>query len=237
MITIRSSKSGSQVALICLEVTVTTPRNVYTISSDGPMIDSGSSFGDGLFGAISWPRSCFRVPEGLLIEQQMFLPHDGSAVALSWALRGDTAIAAQLVVRPFFSGCGPRSYRDVGFHFESEANGGRLTFLPNVRGPKVVADTNGRYRDEPVRSLDCFCEQAAAASASEEDLSTPGSFEFELRACPSVLIFSFESTANTQRNRDLGTFLAGLMQDNSSAKADSRAAESAATRTHHVAVA
>jgi hypothetical protein len=236
MITIRSSKVGSEVALSCLEVTLTTPRSVYTISSNSPMIDSGSSFGDGLFGAISWPRSCFRLPEGLLIDQQMFLPHDGSAVALSWALRGDAHIAAQLVVRPFFSGCGPRSYRDVGFHFESEANGGRLTWLPNVRGPKVVADTNGRYRDEPVRSLDCFCEQAAA-SASEEDLSTPGSFEFELGTRPSVLIFSLEGPANTQRNRDLGAFLAGLMQDNSPARAGSRGAESAVTRTPHVAVA
>jgi hypothetical protein len=237
MITIRSSKVGSEVALSCLEVTLTTPRSVYTISSNSPMIDSGSSFGDGLFGAISWPRSRFRLPEGLLIDQQMFLPHDGSAVASSWALRGDTHIAAQLVVRPFFSGCGPRSYRDVGFHFESDAKGGRLIWLPNVRGPKVVADTNGRYRDEPVRPLDCFCEQAAAASASEEDLSTPGSFEFELSSRPSVLIFSLEGPANTQRNRDLGTFLAGLMQDNSPAKAGARAAKSAATRTPHVAVA
>jgi hypothetical protein len=207
MITIRASKVGSEVALSCLEVTLTTPRSVYTISSNSPMIDSGSSFGDGLFGAISWPRSYFRLPEGLLIDQQMFLPHDGSAVALSWALRGDTHIAAQLVVRPFFSGCGPRSYRDVGFHFESEANSGRLTWLPNVRGPKIVA----------------------AASASEEDLSTPGSFEFELSSRPSVLIFSLEGPANTQRNRDLGTFLAGLMQDNSPAKAGARAAKSAAT--------
>ncbi len=237
MITICSSKGGSQVSLICLEVTVTTPRNVYTISSDGLLTNSGSSFGDGLFGAISWPRSCFRLPEGPLIDQQMFLPHDGSAVALSWALRGYTNIAAQLVERPFFSCCGPRSYRDVGFRFESEASGGRLIWLPNVRGPKVVADTNGRYRDEPVRTLDCFCEQAAAASASQEDLSTPGSFEFELSTRPSVLIFSLEGPANTQRNRDLGTFLAGLMQDNSPAKAGSAAAESAATRAPHVAVA
>jgi len=68
MITIRSSKIGSEVALSCLEVTLTTPRSVYTISSNSPMIDSGSSFGDGLFGAISWPRSCFRLPEGLLID-------------------------------------------------------------------------------------------------------------------------------------------------------------------------
>ena len=102
MITIRSSKNSSQVALISLEVTVTTPRNVYTISSDGSMTDSGSSFGEGLFGGISWPRSRFRIPEGVLLDQQMFLPDDRSAVALSWALIGDEGCAAQLVARPFF---------------------------------------------------------------------------------------------------------------------------------------
>jgi len=102
MITLRSSKARSEVALICLEVTLTTPRSVYTIFSEGPMTDLGSSFDGALFGAISWPISCFRLAEGVLIEQQMFLPHDGSAVALSWTLQGNTGIAVQLVVRPFF---------------------------------------------------------------------------------------------------------------------------------------
>ena len=87
MITIRSSKARSKATLICMEVTLKTPRNVYTISSDGALTDSGASFGDGLFGGISWPVSRFRIAEGLLLEQQMFLPHDESTVAMSWALR------------------------------------------------------------------------------------------------------------------------------------------------------
>src|SRR5262249_56322837 len=132
MITIRSSKNRSEWTLICLEATLTTWRGVYAISSNEPMIDSRSSLSGALFGPISWPVSRFRLADGLLFEQQMFLPHDGSAVALSWVLRGDTATAAQLVARPFFSGCGPRSYRDIGFHFDPEDNGGRLTWLPNV---------------------------------------------------------------------------------------------------------
>jgi hypothetical protein len=236
MITIRPSKAGSKAALVCFEATLKTPRTAYTISSEGPMIDSKSSFGGALFGSISWPVSRFRLAEGLLLEQQMFLPHNGSAVALSWALRGNTAITAQLVVRPFFSGCGPRSYRDVGFHFDSDDDGGRLTWLPDVRGPKVVADTNGRYHDEPVRSLDCLCEQAAA-SASQEDLITPGRFEFELSRRPSVVIFSIEDPASTQCGPHVGAFLAGLMQENSPAEAGSLTAESAELRTQQLVVA
>jgi hypothetical protein len=169
MITIREYPVGLKVALVSLDATLKTSHGVYTISSEDPMTDSRSSFGDALFGPISWPVSRFRLAEGILLEQRMFLPQDGSAVALSWSLLGNIAIAAQLVVRPFFSGCGPRSYRDFGFNVDFEKEGGRLSWLPNVRGPKVFADTNGRYHDEPVRQFDCLFEQAVA-SGSEEDL-------------------------------------------------------------------
>ncbi|PYI63161.1 MAG: hypothetical protein DMF07_11260 [Verrucomicrobia bacterium] len=202
-----------------------TPRSLYTISSEDPMTDSRSSFADALFGAISWPVSRFRLAEGLLLEQQMFLPHDESAVAISWSLRGDVAIAAQLVVRPFFSGCGPRAYRDVGFQFDPKDNGGRLTWLPNVRGPRVFADTNGRYYDEPVRLFDCLSEQAAA-SAPAADVITPGRFEFELSRRPAVLILSMEDPATIQHHQHIGIFLAGLMQEKASARAGSTIAES-----------
>ena len=218
-----------------MEVTLKTPRNVYTISSDDPLTDSGSSFGDGLFGAISWPVSRFRIAEGFLLEQQMFLPHDESTIAMSWALRGDTAAAAQLMVRPLFSGCGPRSYRDLGFHFDSENNGGRLAWLPDVRGPKVLADTNGRYQDEPTRFSDCFCEQAAA-SALEEDLIAPGRFEFELGRRPSVLIFSMEDPAVSRRDQHIGLFLARLMEG-SAVRSGSSHARSASVLTQQLAAA
>jgi len=59
MITIRSSKAGSKATLMCVEVTLNTPRNVYTISSDRALADSGSFLGDELFGG------GFRIAEGL----------------------------------------------------------------------------------------------------------------------------------------------------------------------------
>ena len=201
-----------------MEVTLNTPHNVYTISSDRALADSGS-FGHGLFGGISWPVSRFRIGERLLLEQQMFLPHDESTVAISWALLGEIATATQLIVRPFFSGCGARFYRDLGFHVDSKDNAGRLTWLPNVRGPKLFADPNGQYRDEPVRLLDCFCKQAAT-SASAEDLITPGRFEFELSSRPAVLILS-EDQATAGHHQHVGVFLTGLMQENTAAPRNS----------------
>jgi hypothetical protein len=83
----------------------------------------------------------------------------------------------------------------------------------------VIADTNGRHHDEPVRLFDCLCEQAAA-SASEEDPIIPGRFEFELSRRPSVLIFSMEGHAITQRNQQVGQFLAGLIQNDSISGSD-----------------
>lgn len=220
MITIRQSKPGPKLTPVSLDVTLKTPSGVYTISSEDPMTDSRSSFAGGLFGAMSWPVWRFRLEQGLLLEQQMFLPHDESAVAVSWVLRGNTAVAAQLVVRPFFSGCGPRSYRDIGFYFESEDNDGHLTWLPNVRGPRVFADTNGLYHDEPVRLLDCLCEEAAT-SASAGDPITPGRFEFELSRRPAILILSSEDAAKSRHNQHIGVFLAGLMQDSIPGRANS----------------
>lgn len=225
MITIRSSKADSKVTLICVEVVLKTARNIYTISSDRALADSRSSFGHGLFGGTSWPVSRFRIAEGFLLEQQMFLPHDESTIAMSWALRGDTAAAAQLMVRPFFSGCGPRSYRNVGFHLDFEENGERFTWLPNVRGPRLFADTNGRYHDEAGRSLDCFCEEGAG-SASAEDLITPGCFQFELSRRPAVLILSAEDRATTRHHQQVGVFLAGLMQEPTPAAENSTARQS-----------
>src|SRR6266581_6843407 len=136
MITIRSSAASSEPTLIGLEVILTTARGTYTISSNGA--DFSSPFGGGLFGAISWPQSQFRLAPGVVLEQQMFFPNDGSASAFSWQLQVQLPLQARLTVKPLFSGCGPPSYRDVGFCLDSEENGGRLTWLPNVTNQRLL---------------------------------------------------------------------------------------------------
>ena len=124
----------------------------------------------------------------------------------------------------------------VGFHLDSEDNGERLTWLPNVCGPRLFADANGQYHDEAVRSLDCFCDKAAS-SGSEEDLITPGRFEFELSRRPAVLILSAEDHATTRHHEHVGVFLAGLMQKKTSAAANSAARESTEVKIQQPAIA
>jgi len=205
MITIRSFKDVSEPTLVGFEATLTTASGIYEFSSNGPMIDPESPFGGGLFGRISWPHSRFKISDDRIIEQQMFVADDSSDIAISWELKGSSA-PIQLVVRPYFAACAPRGYRDVGFHFESEHEGGRLVWLPNVRGPKMIADTNGHYIDEPSRLA------KETAGRIDEGLTTPGCFEFELNHHPSVLIFSSEGDAKTQSQQFVGEFLASLMR-------------------------
>lgn len=205
MITIRSSKSASEPLLIGFEATLTTPTGVHEFSSDGPIVDRASVLGGGLFGRIAWPRSRFKISPNLTIDQQMFVSDDVSDIAISWELKG-ASTRAHLVVRPYFASCAPRGYRDVGFYFESEQEGGRLAWLPDVRGPKMIADTNGRYIDEPLRLAE------EGVHVDREGLVAPGRFEFELNRHPSVLIFSSEKPMKTQNQRFVGEFLASLMR-------------------------
>lgn len=207
MITIRSSEGLSEPSLIGIEATITTPTSVFTMSSNGAIVDHTSPAGGGLFGAMSWPRSRFQVAPGIMLEQQMFLPHDGSGAALSWKLRGGF-LPARLTVRAFFSGCGPRSYRDNGFHNEADQDGGRLIWLPRVRGPKIIGDTNGVYYDESPRTLESTDKEDAPVIS--ETLIAPGRFEFELTERPSILVFSSQGRAQTERDRCIGSFLASL---------------------------
>ena len=206
MITIRSATNISKPTLICLEATLNTLKGVYSLSSDRAVAASNPADDNGLFGGVSWPQSRFELADDMILQQKIFLPHDGSAAAFYWQLRGKTAMHAHLTLQPFFAGCGPRSYRDLGFRFEPESAGGRLTWLPSVLGPTIIADTNGQYRDLP----------PWPKAAGDANLVSPGLFEFELNNRPAVLILINERVNGTQVGNQMGAFLAGLSPRNRS---------------------
>src|SRR6516162_4560107 len=115
-----------------------------------------------------WPRWTFRLEDGTLVEQELFVPHGHPAVALRWRLPG-AAGRATLVVRPFLSG---RDYHSLhhespAFRFDAAAAGERVTWRPYAGVPGTVALSNGAYdhgpawyrnflyEDERARGLDC----------------------------------------------------------------------------------
>jgi len=66
---------------------------------------------------------------------------------------------------------------------------------------------------------------------------TPRRFQFELSRRPAVLILSMEEPATIQHNQHIGIFLAGLMQENSPARAGSTIAENVGLETQHLGIA
>jgi hypothetical protein len=203
MITIRTPKEISQPTLIGFEATLKTPHSVFEISSTGLGGEDNASVA-GLYGRIAWPRALLRLGSDLVLEQQMFVPFDCSDVAISWQLHGNLT-PAELSIKPHFAGCEPVGYRSRGFRVESQENGGRLCWLPHVLGPKIVADTNGEYREEPFQF----------ALNRPQTIVSPGTFEFQLARRPSILMFSSDTCAQRQCRHHFGMFLAGLLNQNS----------------------
>lgn len=142
-----------------------------------------------------WPTWRWRLDDGTVIELDLFVPHECSAVVLAWKRVAGTG-PIQLHVRPFLSG---RDYHAL--HRENSAC--QLTAsespetvvwqtYPDV--PAVHALSNGQYRSEPTwyqqflyrleqeRGLDCI-----------EDLAAPGRFTWNLdRQEPAILMFAAE---------------------------------------------
>jgi predicted glycogen debranching enzyme len=142
-----------------------------------------------------WPRWTFVLPDGTRIEHELFVPHGASAVVLSWRRTRGESQAAELRVRPFFSGRDYHSlhHESAAFRFAPELRGERATFHPYPSVPGVVVCASGRYEHAPdwwrnflytqerARGLDCL-----------EDLAAPGVFHFDLSGGEAVLIFAAE---------------------------------------------
>lgn len=82
-----------------------------------------------------WPRWIYQIEQGLLVDQEVFVPHGASVVVLRWRLGGNGT--ASLLVRPFLSG------RE--FHATHHENG-EFDFTPRL--PETVS--------HGVRIRECF---------------------------------------------------------------------------------
>lgn len=143
-----------------------------------------------------WSRSVFSLPQGAAIEQQLMAPIGGSAIALSWRLRGPAPSPITFRVSPAFTGT--ERFESTRFEVEPETNGGRLTWRPYQSSSKIIADTNGRLT-------------AFLRSATPNVI--PATFEFDLGCKPAVLILSAELADETPLNPLIGGFLAGLIAE------------------------
>ncbi|HEY0781233.1 MAG TPA: amylo-alpha-1,6-glucosidase [Thermoanaerobaculia bacterium] len=168
-----------------------------------------------------WPTWTFLLPNGLRVEQQLFVPHERAAVVVSWRLL-DAAAGVRLSVRPFLSGRDFHAlhHENHDFRVAPDGNGDRWVWHPYAGVPGIVSLANGVYEHRPdwYRSF-LYTEERRRCLDCLEDLVSPGTFHFDLSAGPAVWILAVKGhdpegdadscfvalrTAEEARRRQLG---------------------------------
>ena len=136
LLTATTPPTGRVVLVNGFDTWVTTPAGRYAITSQayGPDV----TYPDGAtriaaFTIEPWPRWTFALPDGTRIAQEILVPKDASAAAVSWKLLSG-ASPVTLEVRPFLSGRDYHSlhHENPAFRFEAESSVSdfRLRFRP-----------------------------------------------------------------------------------------------------------
>lgn len=144
------------------------------------------------FTAEPWPHWSYRLADGTVVEQELFVPHGRPIVAVCWRLAGSPR-PATLTVRPFLSG---RDYHALqhengDFRFDPDFDGDLVTFRPYDAIPPINALANGGYVHEPqwYRNF-LYAEERSRGLDHVEDLASPGFFRFDMEGREAVLILS-----------------------------------------------
>ncbi len=187
---------------------IETPNGTFAISSQryGPDViypDGASRIES--FEYEPWPRWRYQIDDDLVIEQELFVPKGESAVFISWRIvaggvdpgssnqPASPPPATTLRVRPFLSGRDFHSthHENGAFKFDTEQNGERITFRSYDGVPAVIAFSNGRYTHEPAwyRNF-LYSEELSRGLDANEDLASPGVFQFSLSEKAAVLMLT-----------------------------------------------
>jgi predicted glycogen debranching enzyme len=196
LLTATTPPAGRMVLINGFDAWVKTSNGVFPISSQRYQPDVIHP--DGVARLIDfqpepWPRWVYQIEEGLLVEQEAFVPRGASVTVLRWRLSGNGP--ASLMVRPFLSGRDfHATHHENGvFNFTAEVAGDRVTWSPYPGVPRVTARSNGQYRSQPdwYRNF-AYSEEQARGLDFIEDLAAPGMFEFDLGAGRAELVLAAE---------------------------------------------
>jgi predicted glycogen debranching enzyme len=186
LLTARTPPTGRVVLLNGFDAFVESSAGRFALSSQAYAPDVVSP--DGARRIVSfthepWPRWEYALPDGTRIAQEIFVPRDRSAVAVTFRLLSGAGPIA-LEVRPFFSG---RDYHSLhhanpALRFEpSETPDGRLRFQTYPELPAVFVRTNGAFfvKHDWYRNFVYESERERGLDFSE-DLASPAVFRFDL---------------------------------------------------------
>ena len=129
-----------------------------------------------------WPRWRYRLGDGTMIDQELFVPAGRAAVVLRWRLPTPVA-GATLRLRPFLCG---RDYHALhhenpAFRFAAEGAGEHLVFRPYDGVPAVHSLANASYAPDHTwyRNFLYTAERERGLDAVE-DLASPGVLSWDL---------------------------------------------------------
>ncbi len=163
---------------------LTPQRYVPDVTTDGAAVAS--------FEPEPWPSWSFDLGEGLRVRHELFVPHGRSAAVLSWRLQAPYE-GVRLRVRPLFSGRDFHAlhHENPAFRFDAERRDGAVFWRPYAAWPAIAARSNGAYTHAPdwYRRFQYDLERERGLDF-EEDLATPGIFEWDLSAGEATLVFA-----------------------------------------------
>ena len=186
LLTARNPPTGRLVLVNGLDAFVETAAGRFALSSQAYAPDVVSPDGASRVASFEhepWPKWTFALPDGTRIAQEIFVPRDRSAVAVTWRLISGAG-PISLEVRPFFSGRDYHSlhHENPTFRFEpTEVPDRTLRFQPYPDVPAVLVRTNGAFfpAHDWYRSFVYECERERGLDFSE-DLASPAVFRFDL---------------------------------------------------------
>jgi len=151
-----------------------------------------------------WPRWVFALEDGTKIQQEIFAVNGAAVVAFSWRLL-TPGRRALLSLRPFLSG---RDYHSLhhenrAFQFQPQMGHQRILWHPYPGLPGIIALHNGEYHHQPDWYRNFVYEQERARGLDfTEDLTAPGSFQWNLVDGEAALILAAEGFENEQLPAD-----------------------------------
>ena len=198
LLTATTPPTGRLVLVNGFDAWVTTPSGRYAISSQryGPGVtspDGASRIAD--FTSEPWPRWTFELPDGTRVAQEIFVPKNASAAAVSWKVVSGVGPIA-LDARPFLSGRDYHSlhHENPDFRFDAESlPDGLRRFRPYAHLPAVFFRINGAYDHGPdwYRNF-LYAEERARGLDFSEDLASPGTLRFDLSGGEGVWLMAAE---------------------------------------------
>lgn len=138
-----------------------------------------------------WPKWVYRLPRGMAMEVELFVPRGSAAVVVSWRLL-NARESIRLSVRPLITAENYHSLQKEHqeFRFDADIYEKAVFWKPTPAAPLLTALHNGHYHHQPdwyrqflyeeeqARGLDCL-----------EDLASPGLFQWNISKTRALLIF------------------------------------------------